>query len=46
MLLVTGVVAVVVYEWVGLDFLTRGWINLDLVWTAALIGMGLWQLLT
>jgi hypothetical protein len=46
MLFVTGAVALIVYEWVGLDFLTRGWINLDLVWTAALIGIGIWQLLT
>ena len=41
MLVVTGVVAVVVYEWVGLPFLRRGWINLDLRWTAALIATGL-----
>jgi hypothetical protein len=45
MLVVTGAVALVVYEWAGLDFLRRGWVNLDLVWTAALIGMGLWLLL-
>jgi hypothetical protein len=45
MLVTTGAVALVVYQWVGLDFLRRGWINLDLVWTAALIGMGLWLLL-
>lgn len=45
MLLTTGAVALAVYEWVGLDFLRRGWINLDLIWTAALIGMGLWLLL-
>lgn len=44
MLLTTGAVALIVYEWVGLDFLRRGWINLDLLWTAALIGMGLWLL--
>jgi hypothetical protein len=44
MLAVTGIVALVVHEWVGLDFLRRGWINLDLVWTAALIGIGLWLL--
>lgn len=43
-LLTTGAVALIVYEWVGLDFLRRGWINLDLLWTAALIGMGLWLL--
>jgi hypothetical protein len=46
MLAVTGAVALLVYDFVGLDFLTRAWINLDLVWTAALIGIGLWQLLT
>jgi hypothetical protein len=46
MLLMTGIVALIVYEWVGLDFLRCGWINLDLVWTAALIGIGLWLLVT
>ncbi len=46
MLVTTGIVALIVYEWAGLDFLRRGWINLDLIWTAALIGMGLWLLLT
>ncbi|HUN47145.1 MAG TPA: hypothetical protein VMU85_11510 [Stellaceae bacterium] len=41
MLAVTGAIAVVVYEWVGVDFLRRGWINLDLIWTAALVVTGL-----
>jgi predicted branched-subunit amino acid permease len=45
MLLTTGAIALAVYDWIGLDFLRRGWINLDLVWSAALIGMGLWLLL-
>ena len=45
MLTTTGAVALIVYQWVGLDFLRRGWINLDLLWTAALIGIGLWLLL-
>jgi hypothetical protein len=45
MLVVTGAVALIVYEWAGLGFLRRGWINLDLVWSAALISMGLWLLL-
>ena len=40
MLAVTGTVAVIVYEWVGVGFLRRGWLNLDLVWTAALAGAG------
>jgi hypothetical protein len=40
MFVVTGAVAIAVYEWVGLAFLRRGWINLDLVWVLALIGAG------
>jgi len=40
MLAVTGAIAIAVYEWVGLAFLRRGWINLDLVWVLALIGAG------
>ena len=40
MLATTGVIAVVVYEWVGVAFLRRGWINLDLIWTAALVLTG------
>jgi hypothetical protein len=41
MLTVTGVVALVVYQWVGVDFLRRGWINLDLLWSIALVVTGL-----
>lgn len=40
MLAVTGAIAVMVYEWFGLGFLRRGWINLDFLWTAALVGAG------
>jgi hypothetical protein len=36
MLITIGIVSVAVYEWVGVDFLRRGWINLDLVWSIAL----------
>jgi hypothetical protein len=46
MLAVTGVVAVVVYEWLGVGFLRRGWVNLDLVWTIALVATGLILLAT
>jgi hypothetical protein len=41
MLITTGAVALIVYEWVGLGFLRRGWINLDIAWNLALIGTGL-----
>jgi hypothetical protein len=40
MLVTTGVIAIVVYEWVGLAFLRRGWVNLDLLWTASLAVTG------
>jgi hypothetical protein len=40
MLALTGAIAIVVYEWIGLAFLRRGWINLDLLWTAALVATG------
>ena len=41
MLATTGVIAIVVYEWVGLAFLRRGWINFDLLWIGALVVTGL-----
>jgi hypothetical protein len=34
----TAIVAVVVYERVGLRLLRRAWINLDLLWAVALVG--------
>jgi len=40
MLATAGMVAIVVYEWVGLAFLRRGWVNFDLLWVLALIGAG------
>lgn len=36
MLATMAMISVVVYEWVGLAFLRSGWINLDLIWVAAL----------
>lgn len=36
-LLVTGVVAVVVYERLGLRLLRRAWINVDILWAVALV---------
>jgi hypothetical protein len=45
MLAVTGLVAFVVYEWLGLAMLRRAWINLDLLWTLGLVATGLILLL-
>jgi hypothetical protein len=41
MLATIAVIALVVYRGVGVAFLRRGWINLDLVWVAALIVCGI-----
>jgi hypothetical protein len=45
MLATTGAIAVAVYEWFGVAFLRKGWINLDLIWTIALVATGLILLL-
>ena len=49
MLAVAGVIAVVVYQKVGVEVLRRAWVNLDLIWVGALVvtggialGLGLW----
>jgi hypothetical protein len=39
-LLVTGAIAVLVYDWLGLEFLRRSWINFDVLWSVVLIGTG------
>jgi hypothetical protein len=46
MLLVMGVVAVLVYEKLGLSFLRRAWINSDQVWAAAFVVAGALTLFT
>jgi hypothetical protein len=46
MLLVMGVIAVVVYEKVGLGVLRRAWVNLDRVWAGALVAAGVFTLFT
>ena len=40
MFLVMGAIALLVYEILGLELLRRAWINLDLIWAAALILAG------
>ena len=41
MLAAIAAISLIVYRWVGVAFLRRGWINLDLVWTAALLVCGI-----
>jgi hypothetical protein len=36
MVSVSGLIAILVYDWIGVGFLRRGWINLDWLWTGAL----------
>ena len=41
MLATIAVISLAVYNWIGVGFLRRGWINLDLVWIAALLACGI-----
>jgi hypothetical protein len=45
MLAVTAAIAGIVYEWVGVEILRRAWLNVDLVWTVALLATGMLLLL-
>ena len=40
MLTVTAAIAGIVYEWVGVEMLRHAWLNVDLIWTVALVAMG------
>jgi len=44
-LLLTGLIALVVYEKVGLEVLRKAWVNLDLIWAVALIATACFTLL-
>jgi hypothetical protein len=35
-----GAIAVVIYVWLGLKFLSRTWFNLDVIWALSLILVG------
>lgn len=45
MIIVMGAVAFLVYDYVGLAILRSAWINLDIIWAAALVIAGLLSLL-
>jgi hypothetical protein len=40
MLTVSTAIAVAVYEWIGLEILRHAWLNVDLIWTLALLAAG------
>jgi hypothetical protein len=44
-LAVTAFVAVLVFEKLGVGILRRAWVNLDLIWSAALVITGLLTLM-
>jgi hypothetical protein len=45
MLAATSVAAVLVHDWLGVAVLRRGWVNLDSMWTTALVVVGVVLLL-
>jgi len=46
MLAAIAAVSLIVYDWAGVDFLRRGWINVDLIWVAVLATCGVILLIT
>lgn len=46
MLLVTGAIATAVYAWIGVEILRSAWLNLDIIWTLALLAAGAWLLVS
>jgi hypothetical protein len=44
MIAVAGVIAIMVYDWVGLAILRSAWINLDTIWAGALVTAGVLSL--
>jgi hypothetical protein len=45
MLAAIAAISIIVYKWVGVAFLRRGWVNLDLLWAIALMACGVILLL-
>lgn len=35
-----GILALIIYRWLGLKFLSRTWFNLDIVWALSLVAVG------
>ncbi|HVC34832.1 MAG TPA: hypothetical protein VNL16_15075 [Chloroflexota bacterium] len=45
-MLVMGAIALIVYDKVGLSILRRAWVNLDALWAVAVMGAGVFTLVT
>jgi hypothetical protein len=41
-----GIIALLVHSWLGLNFLSKSWFNLDLVWAFSLVLIGAIGLVT
>ena len=46
MTLAGGLIATTIYFWLGLKFLSRTWFNLDRIWAASLIFVGIFGIIT
>jgi len=46
MTLAGGFIAVIIYVWLGLKFLSKTWFNLDLVWAISLVVVGVFGILS
>ena len=46
MVIASGVIALLVHDWLGLKFLSRSWFNLDFVWAISLVLIGTIGLVT
>ncbi|HMA73374.1 MAG TPA: hypothetical protein VKP67_18105 [Xanthobacteraceae bacterium] len=46
MIATTAIIAALVYEWLGVALLRRAWLNIDLIWLAALAATGALLLIT
>lgn len=40
MIIAGGIIATIIYRWLGLKFLSKTWFNLDLVWALSLVCVG------
>jgi hypothetical protein len=41
MVTVSAIIGILVYDWIGVGFLRRGWINLDWLWTGGFGATGM-----